>query len=54
MTDFIIGVFVQWFLTNAIAQVAPLMSNKSQEGFAETIGVFLIAPSEVLQALLRV
>jgi hypothetical protein len=33
MTEYIIGVFVQWFSPNAIAQLAPPMSKKSQEGF---------------------
>jgi hypothetical protein len=33
MTEFIIGVFVQWCLPNAIAQLAPPMSKKSWDRF---------------------
>jgi hypothetical protein len=34
MTEFIIGVFVvQWFSSNAIAQLAPPMSKNSRERF---------------------
>jgi hypothetical protein len=33
MTEFIIGVCVQWFSPNAIAQLAPPMSKKSRERF---------------------
>jgi hypothetical protein len=33
MTEFIIGVFVQWFLPKAIAQLVPPMSKKSWDRF---------------------
>jgi hypothetical protein len=33
MKEFIIGLFFQWLLPNAIAQLAPPMSKKSQERF---------------------
>jgi hypothetical protein len=35
MTEFIIGVFVQWFLPKAISQLAPPMSKKYWDRFRE-------------------